>query len=600
MTKTSRSALLLAVALLAAVLLGAAAPAPALAARERPITRTLDYIFAHQLSTGGFASSGAADGPATTPWAILAIVAGQEKPTMWNKAGKDPIDYLQSLNLESVARSSLNPSAYYSKVILAFTAALKNDLIIYSAGTPRIDLLAKLLTYRYDVEDDPATDENEDIDGHFSPATSGARTAYDVSTTTWALLALVAAHQDDDLGSDVVPETRRWLQNAQSADGGWGIQTGAKSSTDQTAAALQALVAAGVDPADTTIQRGLGFLVAAQRGDGGFGYYLSDVRSNAESTAWTVQAIVAVGEKPADWVKNGKTPLGYLRRLQRANGSFAHKTNDTGLSAMMTTTQSLIALAERPFPFTFKGTIYDPRHLPRFTSFKPSNGAVFASTNDVTVSAEYSDTAGGTGIHTGAVRVIVDGANQTGKAKVYSSKLSLLLVDLSYGQHTIELRIADKAGNKRTLTHTITVSYTSSSGGGTSGGSGSTYVPPSSTNRTPTPPTTLYPPPGATTPTTPAPPASGSVSGTPLTPGPSGSPLPSPSSAVTGQSGGDGGGSGGLLGVTLLAMLPLGAGLSYWLRRRQAAALSIAGRGKLLAGGGTPWQRFKGRLPGTS
>jgi hypothetical protein len=47
-------------------------------------------------------------------------------------------------------------------------------------------------------------------------------------------------------------------------------------------------------------------------------------------------------------------------------------------------------------------------------------------------------------------------------------------------------------------------------------------------------------------------------------------------------------------------MLPLGAGLSYWLRRRQAAALSIAGRGKLLAGGGTPWQRFKGRLPGTS
>jgi prenyltransferase beta subunit len=597
MTKTSRSALLLAVALLAVVLLGATAPAPALAVRDRHVTEALDYICAHQLSKGGFFASGEADAPGTTPWAILAIVAGQERPTAWDKDGKDPIDYLQSLNLENEARSSLNPPAFYAKSILAFTAALQNDLIIQNAGTPRINLLAKLLTYRYDLEDDPATaNQNEDINGHFSPDVAGDRSLYDVTTTTWALLALRAADQSKT--GDVVVETRQWLVDAQNADGGWGIQTGAKSATDQTAAAIQALVAAGVDPGDTTIQRGLGFLVAAQRADGGFGYYLSDVRSNAESTAWTVQAIVAVGEKPADWVKNGKTPLGYLSRLQRANGSFAHRTNDTGLSAMMTTTESLIALAGRPFPFTFKGTIYRPKHLPRFTSFKPSNGAVFSATNDVTVAAEYSDTEQGTGIDVGAVRVFVDSVNKTGKAKIYSSKISLLLVDLSYGQHKIELRIADRAGNKRTLAHTITVSYAPSSGGGTS----TTYPPPSSsTSRTPTPTTTLYPTPGATTPTTPAPTASGTISGTPLTPGPSGSPLPSPSSTVTGQtSDGDGGGSGGLLGVTLLAMLPVGAGLSYWLHRRQAAALSTAGRGKLLAGGGSPWQRFKGRLPGTS
>jgi hypothetical protein len=115
----------------------------------------------------------------------------------------------------------------------------------------------------------------------------------------------------------------------------------------------------------------------------------------------------------------------------------------------------------------------------------------------------------------------------------------------------------------------------------------------------------LYPTPGVTPGTTvvptPTPSASGSISGTPLTPGASGSPLPSPSATVASQTtGGDGGGSAGLLGGTLLAMLPLGAGLSFWLHRRQATALSTAGRGKLLGGGGTPWQRFKDRLPGTS
>jgi hypothetical protein len=47
-------------------------------------------------------------------------------------------------------------------------------------------------------------------------------------------------------------------------------------------------------------------------------------------------------------------------------------------------------------------------------------------------------------------------------------------------------------------------------------------------------------------------------------------------------------------------MLPLGAGLSYWMHRRHAASLAHAGQGALLTGGGTPWQRIKGRLPGVS
>jgi prenyltransferase beta subunit len=592
MTKPSRPALL-AVVVSAALLLFALTPAAAFGARDPYVTRALDFIAARQLSSGGFGASGDADGTGLTPWAILAIAAGREKPATWDKGGNDPISYLQTVNLQNAATSSPNAPAFYAKVILAYEAADRHQLI-YNAGSPRIDLLAKMLSYR-----DPA-------DGHFSFATSGDRRDADVSTTTWALLALCASRQSD--GN--VSSARAWLAAAQNGDGGWGFQTmddkgdRVPSSVDQTAAAIQSLVAAGASVSGTDVQQGIAYLQAAQRTDAGFGQYPSDIRSNAESTAWAIQAILAAKQQPtgAAWTKNGKSPVSYLRGMQRSDGSFAHSTSSagkpaTGQSAMLTTTQSLIALAGKPFWFTQPAKGYAPNYVPKITSFKPGNGAVFASTNDVGVTAEYTDTSGGTGINVNAVRIFVDGTNKTSKAKVSASKLSIDLVDLTYGQHAIRIRVADKAGNVRESTHTVTVSYSSSGGSG----NGGTYYPPTpSSTHTPTPTTTLYPTPSTTLTPTPAPSGDGTVSGTVLTPGPSGSPAPSPSASAAAASDEGGGSSGAALGGILLAMLPLGAGLSYWLHRRQATALSGAGRGKLLPGGGTPWQRVKHRLPGTS
>jgi hypothetical protein len=605
MTRHTRPAQLLVFLLAAVTLLGVVVPVALAADRLPTVIKALDFLHAHQQSTGGFIDASTADSPNTTPWAILAIAAAREDAKAWNVSGKDPVDYLQSINLENAARTGefANPPVYYAKTILAFRAAVSSPTVIFNAGTPKISLLDKLKAYRYEA------------DGHFSPDTSGDRKLYDISSTAWALLALVAANQS--LDGELVSDARGWLAAAQNDDGGWATQTESSTSTDaastvdQTAIAIQALIAAGTSPSSSTIQRGLGYLQAAQRADAGFPSFLADVRSYAESTAWAIQAIYAADQRPTDagWLKSGRSPVDYLIALRQPNGSFVHRAGVAGAMPVMTTAQCTIALSAKPFPFYLPDKPLKSGYLPTITSFKPGNGAVFSSTNDVRVTAEYKDNNYGTGIKTSAVRVKVDGVNKTKQAKVYSSNLSLVLADLSYGQHMIEVDVADKAGNRRTSTHTITVSYSSGSGvppGGTPTPV-PTYRPPTPSTTlypTPTPTTTLYPTPGATPVPTTAPTTDGTVTGTPLTPGgtlgPSGSPSPSPSASSAAAAGDDGGGSGGLLGVTLLAMLPVGAGLSYWLHRRHAEALAPAGRGRLLVGGGTPWQRFKGRVPGLS
>ena len=43
-------------------------------------------------------------------------------------------------------------------------------------------------------------------------------------------------------------------------------------------------------------------------------------------------------------------------------------------------------------------------------------------------------------------------------------------------------------------------------------------------------------------------------------------------------------------------MLPIGAAISYLALRRREQALSAAGEGKVLGGGGSAWERLKGAL----
>ncbi len=527
----------------------------------------------------------------------------------WNQGGKDPIDYLQGLDLEAAAGSSsslVNRPAFYAKVMLAYIAAGRVDLI-WSAGTKGIDLVAKLHSYQNTTT------------GAFSPSGSTATNPYaTVNTTIWAILALKAAGETDGGLNGAIT----WLVAQQNGNGGFGSQPSSASDVDDTAAAVMALRAsfsnrAGMGASNPVIVDALAYLKSAQRGDGGFPSMPTDGRSYAESTAWATQAIVACGQSPSSWNKGSNTPLSFLRRLQQPSGLFAHRVGAIS-NPLMTTTQAVIALAQKPFPFGLSNNPTNRAFRPHFDSISPSGHPTF-KTSTVDVKATYGDNVGGTGIKVSAVRVTVDGVNKTKAATIKTSSLALRLTGLKNGSHTVIIRIADRAGNSlsRTRSFTVNVPAPAPSTPSTTPTSPSTptYRPPSSsggtgTGSTPTTPGVLTPTPTATATTGTYVP--GTVTGTPLSPSPSASPgapltagaQPSPSASVTGQAAanGQGGGSGtaGWIGLGLVALLPLGALVSYVAHRRQAAALEGAGNGRALLGGGTPWEQFKARVFGIS
>ena len=91
----------------------------------------------------------------------------------------------------------------------------------------------------------------------------------------------------------------RWLAGQQNADGGFGFAHARRvgSDVDDTAAALQALTAAGIRPGPAPA-RAAAFLVRAQNLDGGYPQQPGGA-SNAQSTAWAIQGLIAAGGTPS-------------------------------------------------------------------------------------------------------------------------------------------------------------------------------------------------------------------------------------------------------------------------------------------------------------
>lgn len=130
------------------------------------------------------------------------------------------------------------------------------------------------------------------------------------------------------------------LRARQHRTGGWAWLQGGKPDSNDTAAAIEALRAAGVS--GRPIMRGLAALRTFQTGDGGF--ELSHGRGpDAQSTAWAIQAYLAAGQRPP------RAAYAYLARLRRPDGSYRYSAR-YAVTPVWVTAQVLPALAGRPFP----------------------------------------------------------------------------------------------------------------------------------------------------------------------------------------------------------------------------------------------------------
>ncbi|MBD0291581.1 MAG: hypothetical protein ICV74_10025 [Thermoleophilia bacterium] len=251
------------------------------------------YLRAQQNGDGGFGEPGARSDVGLTAWAVLGLRGAGAHPRRTEAAA----DFLVGRRDTAVTDLELR--------ILAL------DALSRGVGS----LARKLASHRRS-------------DGRIGPT---------VNSTIWGILALRAA------GKPAGRATVRWLLARQRPGGGWGWSPRGAADSNDTAAAVQALRAAGVRARARPIRRGLRFLRSLQNRNGGF-ELTAGRGSDAQSTAWAIQAFLAARARP------GAEAFRYLRRLQRRNGSYRYSRAFATTPAWVTA-QVLPALARRPYPF---------------------------------------------------------------------------------------------------------------------------------------------------------------------------------------------------------------------------------------------------------
>jgi hypothetical protein len=274
-------------ALLAVALVALAVAMPANAGSG--LGAAVSYLESRQTESGGFAEPGRSADPSLTAWAVVGLVAAGSPPER--------------------AAAYLAGKPYPAATDLALRI-----LALDALGRETASLVGQLEGLRRS-------------NGSIGPL---------VNSTIWGTIALRSA------GRAVPASTVRYLRRAQAADGGWSWRRGVASDADDTAAAIQALRAAGVSARSKPVRRGLAFLRAHRNPDGGF--ETAESRgSNVQTTAWAIQAYVAAGRPvPA-------SSRSYLLRMQRADGSFRYSARYV-TTPVWVTSYAVAALSGRSYP----------------------------------------------------------------------------------------------------------------------------------------------------------------------------------------------------------------------------------------------------------
>jgi len=322
----------LALLVIGAVLLGASSPARAgspphpsvprpasattLASEARlDISSELSFLAGAQNADGGFgAAPGQASSELYSAWAAIGLAAAGRDPLSLRRDGHTVLDAIRG------EAGSLQGAGDLERTILALRAC---GASVHSL--PGADPVGRLLRFRSG-------------DGSFGDLGN---------LTAFAILALRAAGRP--AGEQVVRSAGRWLARQQNADGGFGFGArGGGSDVDDTAAALQALVQAGVRSGPLPAHAAA-FLIRAQNLDGGYPQQLGG-QSNAQSTAWAIQGLIAAGRNVQAITRQGsRSPIGYLASLLAPNGSVRYSRTGSQ-TPVWVTAQALTALAGKPFP----------------------------------------------------------------------------------------------------------------------------------------------------------------------------------------------------------------------------------------------------------
>jgi len=295
----------LAVLLLAALALGALAPAPA---RASDAGRAARWLISVQNADGGFgAAPGDDSGAEITCWAMLGLEAAGHNPLDVERNGRNPVEFLRSELDSQTSPGDL------SRTILALEGA---------GVDPRSfggrNLVVRLLDMR---------------------RANGSYAGWP-NSTAFAVIALRAAGV-----SGGIRESLDWLRSVQNDDGGWGDVPGSPSTADGTGAVMQALA-----PGSKAVKRGIEYLRHTQRPGGGWSLGGNGV-VNSQSTAWAVQGILAAGGDPSNYRRGGGGALQYLAERQQANGHYRYS-RSSDQTPVWVTGEVLAAVSRTPFPIS--------------------------------------------------------------------------------------------------------------------------------------------------------------------------------------------------------------------------------------------------------
>ena len=310
--------------LCASLILSACSSSSSLATSDSVIEKGADYLITSYSADGSIGSY------SDTAWAIMGLVAAGK----YNEgfSSPSPIDHLR--DNESQMIDSFNLPADLARNTLAIIAAgespfnfgKENELI------PEGNYVQALKNLHDGQQFGPAESINEDF---------------------WAVIALIAAGVSPD--DEIIKTTTSYIIDCQGNDYGWSWASPDnewyyESDPDNTAAAIIALVNAGMSSSDEPVQNALDYLKSTQGPNGGFMSYGVE---NTGSTTWVVSALNILGEDLSSWDNNGATPSNFLINVQNPDGSFSFASPmPEGYLAMSeyNTAAAIIALTGNSYP----------------------------------------------------------------------------------------------------------------------------------------------------------------------------------------------------------------------------------------------------------